>query len=98
MIARAPRKLLAMKLRSLGDTVLMTAPLFELRNAYPEAEIHVAVSSHWAPLLENHPAVDRIWTYERHPDRASRAKSLTKLALKLRRERFDCVVNFHASP
>jgi ADP-heptose:LPS heptosyltransferase len=95
---KAPRKVLAIKLRSLGDTVLMTAPLAELRRAYPEAEIHVAVTQAWAPLLESNPAVDRIWTYVRHLDVTSRAKALARLGLSLRKEGYDCVVNFHASP
>ena len=93
-----PKKILAIKLRSLGDTVLMTAPLVELRKAFPEAEIHVAVLSPWAPLLQGHPAVDRVWGYDRHKDHTSRAKAVARLAFKLRKEHFDCVVNFHASP
>lgn len=98
MLMKSPRKILAIKLRSLGDTVLMTAPLNELRAAYPEAEIHVVVSAAWAPLLEAHPAVDQIWLYERHREATSRAKALARLAIHLRKEKFDAVVNFHASP
>lgn len=94
----APRKILAIKLRALGDTVLMTAPLAELRRAFPNAQIDVLVTKNWAELLENHPAVNRIWTYERHREATSRAKTLARLALQLRREKYDCVVNFHASP
>jgi ADP-heptose:LPS heptosyltransferase len=93
-----PRKILAIKLRALGDTVLMTAPLQELRRAYPGAEIHAVTLSQWAPLLEGHPAVDRIWPFERHRETAARAKAVARLALKLRKERFDVAVNFHASP
>ena len=94
----APRKILAIKLRSLGDTVLMTAPLAELRRAYPDAEIHVAVHTPWAPLLQGHPAVDKVWSYDRHKETTSRAKALARLALQLRKEHYDVVVNFHASP
>ncbi len=93
-----PRKILAIKLRSMGDTILMTSPLEMLRRAYPHAEIHVAVTSTWAPLLENHPAIDRLWACERHKERGARAKAIARLALKLRREGYDCVANFHASP
>jgi heptosyltransferase-2 len=92
------KKILAIKLRALGDTVLMTAPLIELRKAYPGAEIHAAVLAPWGPLLERHPAIDRLWTFERHQDRGARAKALARMAYRLRREHFDCVVNFHASP
>lgn len=94
----APRKILAIKLRALGDTILVTAPLLELRKAYPGAEIHVAVTEAWAPLLENHPAADRIISYFRHAGAASRAKAIARLAIQLRKEKYDCVVNFHASP
>jgi ADP-heptose:LPS heptosyltransferase len=93
-----PKKILAVKLRALGDTVLMTAPLLELRSAYPNAEIHVVVTKNWESLLRNHPAVDKIWFYERHKEATSRAKNIAKLALRLRKEKFDVAVNFHASP
>jgi ADP-heptose:LPS heptosyltransferase len=93
-----PKKILAIKLRSLGDTVLMTAPLVELRRAFPRAAIHVVTLRKWAPLLERDPAVDRVWAYDRYSETAARAKAAARLAFKLRLERFDCVVNFHASP
>lgn len=93
-----PKKLVAIKLRSMGDTVLMTAALHELRRAYPETEIHVVVTSPWASLLEGHPAVNKIWKYDRHKETTARAKAIARLALELRREKFDVAVNFHASP
>ena len=92
------RKILVIKLRALGDTVLMTASLAQLRNSYPNADIHAAVLSTWAPILENHPAVDRVWTYERHEETAARAKAVARLALRLRREKYDAVIGLHSSP
>lgn len=93
-----PKKILAMKLRALGDTVLVSAPLLELKKAYPEAKIDLAVIGSWAPLLDHHPALHRIFTYERHSDKAARAKAAARLGLTLRREKYDVVLNFHASP
>jgi ADP-heptose:LPS heptosyltransferase len=93
-----PKKILAIKLRALGDTVLMTAALKELKRAYPAAEIDVVVTQTWAPLLEGNPNISRIWKYERYNDAPSRAKAIARLALRLRREKYDAVVNFHASP
>ncbi|HLE01139.1 MAG TPA: glycosyltransferase family 9 protein [Bdellovibrionota bacterium] len=98
MKPRAPKKILAIKIRALGDTVLMTAPVAELRRAFPDAEIHVAADSRWAPILENHPAIDRIWKFERHRERFARTKAAAHLAFRLREQHFDCVINFHASP
>ena len=86
-----PRKLLAIKLRSLGDTVLMTAPLAELHRVFPFTEIHVLVLSQWSPILEHHPAIHRLLTYDKPQNKAARAKALTRLALQLRKEKFDTV-------
>ncbi len=76
----------------------MTASLLEIRKAFPNAVIHVAVTELWAPLLENHPAVDKIIPHVMHPGAASRTKAITRLAMKLRKEKYDCVINFHSSP
>ncbi len=92
-----PKKILAIKLRALGDTVLMTAPLAALRKRYPNAEIHALVLAPWASVLESHPAVDKIWTYERHAEVTAKAKAVARIALRLRHEGFDAVANFHAS-
>ena len=94
----SPRKILAVKLRAMGDTLLMTAPLMELRRAYPEAEIHAAVTRPWDRLLEGHPAIHKVWGYDRYQEKTARARAVARLALQLRKERFDCVLNFHASP
>lgn len=93
-----PQKILAIKLRALGDTVLMTAALSQLKKAYPRARIDVLVPEPWAPVLERHPAVDRIWPYARPSGKGKRLLESARLALKLRKERYDAVVNFHASP
>lgn len=93
-----PRKILAIKLRSLGDTVLMTAPLLELRRAYPQAEIHVAAPQSYREILVNHPAVDRLVPIDLPSSKLKRALFLPVLMRKLRRENYDCVVCFHASP
>lgn len=76
----------------------MTAALDALRRAYPKAEIHVVVTSNWAPLLENHPGVDKIWPYERKKETTARARAIARLAFRLRKESFDCAINLHASP
>jgi|GEM_PF-380324 len=93
-----PKKILAIKLRALGDTVLMTASLNELRRIWPQAEIHVVVNAKWAPLLEGHPSIDRLWPCEWRNEKTARTRAVARLALKLRRENYDICLNFHASP
>jgi ADP-heptose:LPS heptosyltransferase len=92
-----PKKILAIKLRSLGDTVLLTAPLLEIKRIYPEAQLDVVVVESWAEILENFPGISRIWKYKRQSRKLLRAYEISKLALQLKRVNYDLVFNFHAS-
>lgn len=94
----APSKILAIKLRSMGDTVLLTAPLIELHKLYPQAAIHVLVTQNWESLIQGLPGVQRVWSFERRKTAVARSRFFARLAYSLRKENFDCVVNFHASP
>lgn len=82
----------------MGDTALWTASLSALKDAFPKAQIDVVVNATWAPLLENHPAVHQLIAHRMHEHRAARARSMVRLAFRLRREHYDCVLGFHASP
>ncbi len=76
----------------------MTASLNALRKKFPNTEIHAAVTSPWASLLQEQNSVDRIWPYERREERTARAKTIARLGFKLRKEKYNWVINFHASP
>jgi ADP-heptose:LPS heptosyltransferase len=76
----------------MGDVVLMTPALRALRRGLPEAELVVALDEGFAPLLENHPDVDRVLTL------GSGAGSKIAFAARCRRMGFDGVLNFHGGP
>ncbi|MFZ9594825.1 MAG: glycosyltransferase family 9 protein [Bdellovibrionia bacterium] len=86
-----------MKLRSLGDTVLMTAALAQVQKAFAESRIDVLVPSEWAPLLENTPGVFQVIPFQRESNPLKKSASLGRLAWRLRAENYDLVINFHAS-
>lgn len=89
---RPIRKILCMRLRSMGDVVLMTPALQALRKGLPEAEIHVVLDQELVALFENHPHVDRVHELRRGNFNKAR------LAIHLLRSRFDAVLNFHGGP
>ncbi len=93
-----PQKILAIKLRALGDTILTTAPLIELSRTFPQAEIHFLMPQEWSSLLEGFPGIQKLWKYERSHLKIARARAMARLAHALRQEKYDCVINFHASP
>jgi ADP-heptose:LPS heptosyltransferase len=83
------RRVLLVRLRSIGDTVLMTACLAALKSWRPDIELTVLSEPLAAPLLEDHPHVDRLIVAR--PGFASRAR----VVRRLRRERFDVAFNMH---
>lgn len=84
------RRVLVVRLRSIGDTVLATPSLHALRRFLPRARVDVLLEDWVAPLLEGSTEVDRVVTVERR-SKASRLR----VALALRAERYDVVYNLH---
>jgi lipopolysaccharide heptosyltransferase II len=84
------RRVLFVRLRSIGDTVLATPALHALRRFLPGAEIDILLEDWVAPVLEGFPDVNRIITVERG-NVASRAR----VAKELRGARYDVAFNLH---
>lgn len=85
-------KILAIKLRAIGDTVIWTSALSALRRAEPQAEIHVLTYASNRAVLDNHPAVDRL-----HLLSGKGRLELIRTLMGFRQEGFDWVLGFHAS-
>ena len=59
-----PRKILVFRKSSLGD-VILTLPVVEaLMNHFPRAEIDYFTKSRYAPIVEHHPGVDNVITFD----------------------------------
>ncbi len=84
------RKVLVVRLRSIGDTVLTTPSLFALRRLVPEARIDILLEDWVAPVLEGFEAVDDIITLA--PRSAS---SRGRVAREIRGRRYDVAYNLH---
>ena len=84
------RRVLVVRLRSIGDTVLATPSLHALRRFLPNARVDVLLEDWVAPLLEGAGDVDRVVTVER----ASKSSRL-RVARALRSEKYDVVYNLH---
>jgi ADP-heptose:LPS heptosyltransferase len=84
----AGARVLIVRLRSMGDTILMTPALRLLRDWRPDLEISVLVEAPWDELLEGNPAVDSVVVL----------RSKLGAAWRVRRARFSAVVNLHGGP
>src|ERR1044072_7186529 len=54
------RKVLLIRLRSIGDTVLATPSLAALKRFLPQAQIDILVEDWVAPVLDGHPNINRV--------------------------------------
>src|SRR5215210_3927456 len=84
------RRVLVVRLRSIGDTVLATPSLRALRRFLPRARIDVLLEDWVAPLLEGLEDVDRVVTVARKSN-----SSRIRVARQLRAARYDVAYNLH---
>jgi heptosyltransferase-3 len=87
-------RILFIKLRHIGDSLLLTPTIAATKKKYPHAEIWVLVRESCDGILSGCPEIDRILTTA-NPDSAKRSNlgwlSDLKLAALLRRTHFDFV-------
>ncbi|CAN5366739.1 lipopolysaccharide core heptosyltransferase RfaQ [soil metagenome] len=83
-------RVLVVRLRSIGDTVLATPSLIALRRFLPEAQIDILLEDWVAPVLEGFDAVDNVLTFKKDD-----LKSRLKMSLQIRRNKYDAVFNLH---
>lgn len=85
-------KILAIKLRAIGDTVIWTSALSALRAAHPGAEIHVLTYAANAAVLRHFPGVDAI-----HLLHSKSGWELVRQLWRLRTLKLDWLLGFHAT-
>ena len=84
------QRVLVVRLRSIGDTVLTTPALIALRRFLPDAQIDILLEDWVAPVLEGFDAVDNILTVKRGD-----TKDRLRAMYDLRRRGYDVAFNLH---
>jgi lipopolysaccharide heptosyltransferase II len=84
------KRVLVVRLRSIGDTVLATPSLIALRRFLPDAQIDILLEDWVAPVLDGFDAVDNVLTVERKSK-----KSRFEAARAIRRNKYDVAFNLH---
>jgi heptosyltransferase-2 len=87
-----PKKILVIRLSSLGDVVLITPPLRALREHFPQADIHVATRAEYADAIYPSPWVNAVQVL------ASRDKwDFLEYLQGLKKGRYDLVIDLHGT-
>lgn len=85
-----PRKILIIQTASIGDVILATPLIESLAQSYPSARIDFLVKKGIEPLMENHPLIHKVWTWDK---RKAKLRNLLGLSARIKKEKFDIVVN-----
>jgi heptosyltransferase-3 len=83
------RRVLVVRLRSIGDTVLSTPSLIALKRFLPDSQIDILLEDWVAPILNEFDSVDNVIVVG--GDNRSRAKT----AWQIRRDKYDVAFNLH---
>lgn len=78
----------------MGDILMTTPAVRALREGFPSARLVYAVEEPFRELVEGSPALDEVLVIPAHPD----LKTFFGILRKIRRERFDAVLDFHGGP
>lgn len=84
------KRVLVVRLRSIGDTVLSTPSLIALRRFLPDAQIDILLEDWVAPVLEGFDAVDNVISFKKDD-----LKSRLQAAARIRRTKYDVAFNLH---
>jgi ADP-heptose:LPS heptosyltransferase len=90
---RDAARVVVVDLGFLGDTIHLIPALWEIKDHYPKAELHVVTSPLGCETLRMAPCVDRAWAFPLGPP-SPKWWEHWGLLHKLRRERFDVAYNF----
>lgn len=88
------KKILVIQLRQLGDVILTTPLVRNIRNIYPEAEIHFLTEKPWDQVYRFNPKVNKIITI---PRKISFLKKLFYLR-NIYKEKYDIVFDPFSNP
>ena len=92
----APRKILIMKFRNIGDVLLTTPLVSELARIYPRAQIHFALNSGTESMLSGNPHISKLHIYDRSRIKSggllARLKGEWEYFKSLKKEHFDLII------
>ncbi|MDD4182272.1 MAG: glycosyltransferase, partial [Candidatus Omnitrophica bacterium] len=88
------KRILVIKISSLGDIILALPSLKALKESFPEGKISILVLKKYAPILYGCPYVDSVITLEND---YKRLKNISSIAKDLRRRAFDYILDLQNS-
>ncbi len=89
-------KILVVRFKQIGDSVLASPICNTLKKTYPDSEIDYVVYEHIAPLFENHHAIDNVIAITKE-EQKNPLKYIAKV-WRVTRKKYDIIIDIMSTP
>ena len=86
------KKILIIRMSSIGDIVLATSFLKSVKQKYPDGEIHFLIKKEFSELVKNHPSIDKLISF----DKKLGFRELFRMGKFLRNNNYDIIFDIHS--
>ena len=86
------KKILIIRMSSIGDIVLSTSFLQSVKTKFPDSQIDFLIKSEFADIMRHHPLIDDLIAFKKKTG----FKGLIELGKTLRRNDYDMVYDIHS--
>ena len=86
------KKILIIRMSSIGDIVLSTSFLQSVKDKFPNSEIDFLIKSEFVDIIKNHPLIDNTIVF----DKKLGFKELVRLGKSLRSNNYDIIYDIHS--
>ncbi|MDG2288044.1 MAG: glycosyltransferase family 9 protein [Candidatus Marinimicrobia bacterium] len=86
------KKILIIRMSSIGDIVLSTSFLQSVKTKFPDSKVDFLIKSEFADIMRHHPLIDRLITFKKKTG----FKGLIALGKSLRGNDYDMVYDIHS--
>lgn len=94
--AKEIKKILVIRFRQVGDTILASAMCSCLKRSFPNAEVHIVLNSRIAPIFEHHPDIDKTITFSQEENK-NFFKYISRIWSVMHSEKYDVIIDMRAT-
>jgi len=90
------KRILIIRFRQIGDSILAVALCSTLKKSFPDAEIHFVLNKNIASLYEGHPDIDKIITFDKDENKPFTAY-IKKVWQVMHQNEYDVIIDMRST-
>ena len=90
------KKILIIRFRQIGDSILAVALCSTLKKSFPDAEIHFVLNKNIASLYKGHPDIDKVITFDKNENKPFTAY-IKKVWQVTHQNKYDVIIDMRST-